>query len=77
MSACESAYYSAAEKVGYHKREILTDRVEAARDAQTDAEEQFQSAQEQLLTLPEKYPALVHIPRYASIRIIPTNCLGT
>lgn len=51
LVACQSAYYSAAEKVGYHKRDILVDRVEDARDAQQDAEEQFQSAQEQLMTL--------------------------
>jgi Skp family chaperone for outer membrane proteins len=51
LSACQSAYYAAAEQVGYHKREILVDRVEDARDAQADAEEQFQSAQEQLLSL--------------------------
>lgn len=51
LSACQSAYYAAAEQVGYHKREILVDRVEDARDAQADAEEEFQSAQEQLLSL--------------------------
>lgn len=44
---CESAYYSAAEQVGIHKRDILVDRVEESRDAQEDAEEQFQSALEQ------------------------------
>jgi Protein of unknown function (DUF2959) len=43
---CESAYYSAAEKVGIHKRDILVDRVEDSRDAQQEAEEQFQSALE-------------------------------
>ncbi|MEP5764055.1 MAG: DUF2959 domain-containing protein [Halieaceae bacterium] len=51
LSGCQSAYYAAAEQVGYHKREIMVDRVVDARDAQADAEEQFQSAQEQLLTL--------------------------
>jgi Skp family chaperone for outer membrane proteins len=53
LAACQSAYYQAAEQVGYHKREILVDRVEDARDAQVEAEEQFQSAQEQLLVLIE------------------------
>ena len=48
---CQSAYYAAAEKVGYHKREILVDRVEDARDAQADAEQQFESAQQHFLTL--------------------------
>ena len=51
LVGCQSAYYGAAEKVGYHKREILVDRVEDGRDAQVEAEEQFQSAQEQLLEL--------------------------
>ena len=51
LVACQSAYYEAAEKVGYHKRDILVDRVEASRDAQQDAEEQFQSALEQLSQL--------------------------
>ncbi len=48
IGACQSAYYEAAEKVGYHKRDILVDRVEDSRDAQQDAEEEFQSALEQL-----------------------------
>ena len=51
LSACQSAYYGAAEKVGYHKRDILVDRVEDSRDAQQEAEEQFQSALEQLSEL--------------------------
>ena len=37
--------------MGYEKREILADRVVNARDAQADAEQQFQSAQEQLVAL--------------------------
>jgi hypothetical protein len=51
LVGCQSAYYGAAEKVGYHKRDILVDRVEDSRDAQQDAEEQFQSALEQLSEL--------------------------
>ena len=51
LTACQSAYYQAAEQVGYHKREILVDRVVDARDAQVEAEQQFQSAQQQLLEL--------------------------
>ncbi len=35
------------EKVGIHKRDILVDRVEGARDAQTQAQKQFKSALEQ------------------------------
>lgn len=51
ISACQSAYYSAAEQVGIHKRDILVDRVEASRDSQQDAQEQFQSALEQFSVL--------------------------
>lgn len=47
LSGCSGAYYSAMEKVGIHKRDIMVDRVEEARDAQQDAQEQFKSALEQ------------------------------
>lgn len=43
---CSKAYYSAMEKVGYDKREILSDRVENARESQQDAKEQFANALE-------------------------------
>jgi ElaB/YqjD/DUF883 family membrane-anchored ribosome-binding protein len=39
------------EKVGVHKREILVDRVEEARDSQEEAKEQFASALERFTTL--------------------------
>lgn len=51
LTGCQSAYYSAMEKVGVHKRDILVDRVEEARDAQKDAQEEFKSALEQLISL--------------------------
>lgn len=51
LAACQSAYYEVAEQVGVHKRDILVDRVEAARDSQVEAEEQFQSAQQHLIAL--------------------------
>ena len=46
MAGCSSAYYSAMEKVGVHKRDILVDRVEKARDSQEETKEQFASALE-------------------------------
>lgn len=46
VSGCESMYYKTMEQVGVHKRDILVDRVEGARDAQQDGKEQFQSALE-------------------------------
>ena len=48
---CQSAYYSAMEKVGIHKRDILIDRVEEATTSQENAKEEFKSALEQLSTL--------------------------
>ena len=47
ITGCSKTYYSAMEKVGIHKRDILVDRVENARDAQADAQEQFKNALEQ------------------------------
>lgn len=44
LGGCQSAYYATLEKVGVHKRDILVDRVEAARDSQQEVREQFQSA---------------------------------
>ncbi|MDP5040381.1 MAG: DUF2959 domain-containing protein [Paraglaciecola sp.] len=51
VSACQSAYYAAWEKVGVEKRDILVDRVENAKDSQEEAQEQFTSALEQLSVL--------------------------
>ena len=51
LSGCQSAYYSAMEKVGIHKREILIDRVEQASESQQEAKEEFASALEQLSSL--------------------------
>ena len=47
LSGCKTAYYKTMETFGYHKRDLLVERVEDARDAQQDAKEQFQSALEQ------------------------------
>jgi len=47
ISGCSGAYYSAMEKAGYHKRDILVSRVEKARDSQEEAQEQFANALEQ------------------------------
>ena len=44
LPGCESAYYSAWEKVGFAKRDILTSRVESARDSQQEAKEEIADA---------------------------------
>jgi len=47
LSGCSKTYYGAMEKAGIHKRDIMVDRVEDARDVQGEAQEQFKSALEQ------------------------------
>ena len=51
LTGCQSAYYSAMEKVGVHKRDILIDRVEETKDSQEESQEEFKSALERLTTL--------------------------
>ena len=46
LSGCQSTYYATMEAMGHPKREILVNRVEDARDSQTEAKEQFVSALE-------------------------------
>lgn len=66
LCACESTYYKTMETMGYHKRDIMVDRVQDARDAQEEAKDQFESALEQFSTvlnfqggdLEEKYDQL-------------------
>ena len=43
-SGCATAKFNALEKVGIHKRDILVSNVEDTRDAQKEAQEQFQDA---------------------------------
>jgi chromosome segregation ATPase len=51
LAGCATVQYSALEKVGIHKRDILVDRVEDARDSQTETREQLVSAYEELSSL--------------------------
>jgi hypothetical protein len=51
LSACSSVQYAALEKVGIHKRDILVDGVEDARDAQSETREQLITAYEELSAL--------------------------
>ena len=44
LGSCQTAYFAAAEKVGYAKRDILTTRVKVARDSQEHAKEQITDA---------------------------------
>ena len=43
LSGCKNTYYSAWEKLGYHKRDILVERVQKARDGQEAVKTQFQT----------------------------------
>jgi ElaB/YqjD/DUF883 family membrane-anchored ribosome-binding protein len=53
-TGCEKArdsYYKALEKVGVEKREVLVGRVEKARDAQQEAQQQFRDALQEFQAL--------------------------
>lgn len=47
LAGCETTYFNAMEKLGVHKREILIERIEDARQAQQDGQQQFSDALEQ------------------------------
>lgn len=47
LTACDTAYMAAMEKMGYAKRDILSSRVKSARDAQEEAKKEIQSALDQ------------------------------
>jgi len=54
LTACGTAQkvkYSALEKVGIHKRDVLVDRIEETSDTQKEAKEQFKSAYDELASL--------------------------
>ncbi len=46
LASCATVKYNTLEKVGIHKRDILVANVKDTRDAQEDAQEQFQDALE-------------------------------
>lgn len=46
LVSCSTTYYKTMESFGIHKRDILVDRVEDARDSQEEAGEQFRTALE-------------------------------
>lgn len=46
LASCQTMYYGTMEKFGVHKRDIMVDRVEDARDEQQQTKEQFQTAME-------------------------------
>ncbi|MCX4028532.1 DUF2959 domain-containing protein [Endozoicomonas sp. SM1973] len=47
LSGCQTAYYASMEKLGYHKRDILINRVEDTQKAQQETQQQFKDALEQ------------------------------
>jgi len=47
LAGCQAVRYRTLEAIGVEKRDILSARVESARDAQDDAREEFSSALEQ------------------------------
>ena len=53
FTGCQSVYYGTMEKFGVHKRDMLVERVEDAKDSQEEAKEQFASALEEFLSVTE------------------------
>lgn len=53
LTGCKSAYYGAMEKVGIDKRDIMVDRVKAARTSQDEAKEQIKTTLEQFSAVVE------------------------
>lgn len=51
LVGCATAYYETMEKFGVHKRDILVDNIEDARDSQEAAKEQFASALEEFIAV--------------------------
>jgi hypothetical protein len=51
LGGCQSAVYRAYESFGIEKRDLLVKRVSAAREAQTEAREQFSSALDEFRAL--------------------------
>ena len=51
LTSCSSTYYKALETFGVEKRDLLVSRVEAAKGAQENAQEQFRDALEQFQAL--------------------------
>lgn len=51
LGGCQSVYYSAWERLGWHKRDILVGRVKEARDEQEAAKEQFADALEKFIAV--------------------------
>jgi len=51
LTGCASVEYKIRESFGQHKRELLVDRVETAKESQEEAKEQFVSALEQFKSL--------------------------
>ena len=53
LGGCQSLAYKAYETIGVEKRDLLVKRVSAAREAQTDAREQFSTALDRFRALVE------------------------
>ena len=52
FSGCaNSVYYAGMEKVGFHKRDIMVDRVKNVQESQKEAQEEFKSALDQFGSL--------------------------
>ena len=51
VGGCRKTYYGALEKIGIEKRELLSRRVEKAKESQEDAQQEFKSALDEFKTV--------------------------
>lgn len=75
LAGCASTGIAIKEKLGYAKREQLVDAVEAARDDQTEAKQQFQSALAEFLAV-TRVDAGELESRYEALRTELGRCEG-
>ena len=68
LVACESTHYGAMESVGYHKRDILVDRVEDAMESQEAAKAEFENAFEQFSSVVSVPPSKLRASSLAQFR---------
>ena len=61
LCACQSAYYGAMEKVGYHKRDIMIDRVEEVQDAQSELSGEYEDSKEAAQEVTDRINAVENV----------------
>src|SRR6185436_4769490 len=67
LSGCQKTYYTMMEKVGVEKREILSSRVNRAKESQQDAQKEFRDALEKFQAVTGEHGGALE-QRYEGLR---------